>query len=153
MKVYLAGPITGLTYDMADSWRYYATRNLAPAGIIAVSPLRGKEYLTTLGKLSGNGREYLDISALSNPPGVLTRDHWDCRRADAILANLLGATHVSIGTVMEIAWAHAYHKPLVLVMEPEGNPHDHMMLTQVAGFQVKTLDEGLTVIKALKAGG
>jgi hypothetical protein len=113
--------------------------------------MRGKEYLSGLQTISGHGREYLDLGPLSAPAGVLCRDHWDCFRSDIILANLLGAKAVSIGTVMEIAWAHAYRKPLVLVMEPpgEGNPHDHMMVTQAAAYRVSSLEAAFQVVVAL----
>jgi hypothetical protein len=34
---------------------------------------------------------------------------------------------------------------LVCVMEKEGNPHDHPMITEAIGFRVETLDEALHV--------
>ena len=46
--VYLAGPITGLTYDGATDWRAYAKARLAKFGIQAVSPMRAKEFLKAL---------------------------------------------------------------------------------------------------------
>jgi len=152
MKVYLAGPISGKTYDVANYWREYATRVLEAAGITALSPMRGKEYLREQGRLGGHRGEYSALSALSTPAGVLARDHWDCMRADVILANLIGAEEISIGTVMEIAWAHAYRKPLVLILGPN-NPHEHMMVTEVASFRAASLEEGLRLIQALKARG
>jgi nucleoside 2-deoxyribosyltransferase len=63
---------------------------------------------------------------------------------------MAGATRVSIGTVMEIAWAHAYGKPVVLVME-EGNVHDHPMIRECSPFIVHTLDEGIELVNAILA--
>jgi nucleoside 2-deoxyribosyltransferase len=140
-----------LSYKEATDWRDVAREWLDARNIVAISPMRGKEYLSSLKTISGHGREYLGLGPLSAPAGVLTRDHWDVFRSDVILANLLGAKAVSIGTVMEIAWAHAYRKPVVLVMEPqeEGNPHDHMMITQAVGYQVPSLEAALELVVVL----
>jgi len=50
---------------------------------------------------------------------------------------------------MEIAWADLSRIPVVLVMEPEKNGHDHAMIREAAGFRVSTLDEGLRIVKAI----
>ncbi|GAG68694.1 unnamed protein product [marine sediment metagenome] len=123
--VYLAGPISGCSYDGCTDWREYVMRAL-PDGITGLSPMRSKQYLigeTTVA-------DQYDAKVLSTQRGIFARDSWDCRRCDAILVNLLGAEKVSIGTVMEIAWAHAFNKPVVLVMEEEDNLHEHSMLRE-----------------------
>ncbi len=146
-KVYLAGPITGLAYGDAVDWRT-EVRDLLRPNIQGLSPMRGKEYMSHLKSISGTGKEYAHLGALSTPRGVLTRDFFDCTRCDMVLANLLGAKAVSIGTVMEIAWAFQARRPVVCVMEPEGNPHEHMMVTEAIGFRVPTLEKAIHVIKA-----
>ncbi|MGZ5095552.1 MAG: hypothetical protein ACXWCH_30925, partial [Burkholderiales bacterium] len=80
---------------------------------------------------------------------VMTRDRFDATRCDVLLVNLLGTTRVSIGTVMEIAWADAKRIPIVVAMEPQGNPHEHMMIAEAIGFRVPTLDEALHIVKAI----
>lgn len=148
--VYLAGPITGLSFDGCNDWRQRAIEDLAKAGIRGLSPLRGKEYLAKLTTpISGTGEEYAHMSVLSTAPAVVTRDRWDATRCDVLFANLLGAKAVSIGTVMEIAWADLRRTPIVCAIEPNGNPHLHMMLTQAIDFRVPTLEEALHVIKAM----
>ena len=37
--------------------------------------------------------------------GIVTRDRWDVAKADVVLMNLVGATQVSIGTMVELGWA------------------------------------------------
>ena len=59
-----------------------------------------------------------------------------------ILVNFLGATKVSIGSVMEIAWADYGRKPIILVME-EGNIHSHSMVNEVSPFVEKDLDKAI----------
>lgn len=143
--VYLAGPITGLSYGTSTDWREYAIKDLATAKIRGVSPLRAKDYL----KNESNIADSYESIALSSSRGITTRDRWDATRCDLVLANLVGAEKVSIGTVMELAWADAARKPIILVIEPEKNVHDHAMVREVTGFRVSTLEEGLKIAKAI----
>ena len=149
--VYLAGPITGLTYDEGSDWRVKIAAELAAVGIEAFSPLRAKKYLREYGKLDAGGSagcSYLNASTLSNPAGITTRDRFDCTGRDMVLANLVGAERVSIGTMIELGWADATRTPIVLAMEP-GNVHAHAMVETVAGFVVPTLEEAVEVVKAV----
>jgi nucleoside 2-deoxyribosyltransferase len=149
-QVYLAGPITGLTYDGAEDWRAYAKAELAKYDIRGLSPLRAKDYLRQVnGPISGTGEEYAHLGVLSLPRGVMTRDRYDATRCDVLLVNLLGAERVSIGTVMEIAWADAKRIPIVVAMEAKGNPHEHMMVAEAIGFRVTALEEALHIVKAI----
>ena len=49
-KIYLAGPISGLTYEGAQDWRDEFSASIS-AEIACFSPLRGKEYLKMRGPL------------------------------------------------------------------------------------------------------
>lgn len=148
--VYLAGPITGLTYGECTDWREYAVRSLADAGIKAVSPMRGKEYLQReQGLMSADGNKYSAYGALSTNRGIMTRDHFDTQRCDVLLVNLLGAKQVSIGTVMEISFAHTRQIPIICAMEQQDNPHEHGMILEAIGFRVPMLDDALQLVKAI----
>lgn len=149
--VYLAGPITGLTYGQGQGWRDFVTSDLAAAGIKGLSPLRAKDYLAAIGELSGHGREYAHLGVLSTPRAVMTRDRFDATRCDVLFVNLLGADRVSIGTVMEIAMADIARTPIVCAIEPTGNPHEHMMISEAIGFRVPSIEEALHVVKAILA--
>lgn len=148
-SVYLAGPITGLSYEGATDWREQAIQIFANAGIDAFSPMRSKTYLLQETYL---GDSYED-TVMSSQRGIYARDYYDCRTKDALFVNLLGADRVSIGTVMEIAWATAYEKPIVLVMEKEGNIHSHAMLREACPLWCTDLSEGYHVMKALLLPG
>lgn len=148
-KVYLAGPITGLNYAGATDWRRGAEEFLAEWNIEGLSPMRGKKYLEAVGIIEAVSYGDADAEwALSSASGFTSRDHGDCMNADIVLANFEGATTVSIGTVLECAWAHAYRKQLIAVME-EGNPHWHAMIREIAGYVVPTLGHGLNIIPAI----
>ena len=150
-SVYLAGPITGLTYDEGQDWRVDVACALSDLGITAYSPLRAKNYLRAIGVLDNAGSAdsaYLGLNPLSEPKGITTRDRFDCMGKDMVLANFLGATQVSIGTCIELGWADAARVPIVAVME-EDNLHRHAMVNEVAGFIVTTLEEAVGVIQAV----
>lgn len=140
---YLAGPITGLSYGDATDWRDVARKGL-DASIAGMSPLRGKHYLSQVENIQDTYEEV----ALSCAKGITARDFNDCRRADMVLANFAGAETVSIGTVMEVAWAKAFNVPCVAVME-EGNLHWHAMVRESVGFIVPTLAEAVHIVNAV----
>jgi len=146
-RVYLAGPITGLDYKGAVDWRQEAKKKLLP--IIGISPMRAKEYFKDVTEFSATCVGYEQYSCLSSARGIMTRDHWDATRCDIVLVNFLGAQKVSIGTVMEIAWAWDHNIPVIAIMEQEGNPHEHGMITEAVGFRVETLDNAIEVIKGI----
>ncbi len=145
-KVYLAGPITGCTFDGCTEWRDVAKEVLSAAGIQAFSPMRAKDYLKNYGELTGS---YPDAGLFSSARNIMTRDHFDCTNADVVFAYLKGATRISSGTVMEIAWAFDRQIPLVAVIEKEGNPHSHPMIDEAIGFRAETLEDGLVIVKAI----
>ena len=142
--VYLAGPITGLNWENATDWRQYVIKNFPP-NIIGVSPLRGKDYLSHLTNI---GDQHPELHPMSTEDGIMTRDYFDVSRSDALLVNFLGCTRVSIGTVMEIAWAHMLRKPVVVVMDKK-NIHQHSMLRKSSSLIVPSLDSGVDLIKRL----
>ena len=150
-SVYLAGPITGLGYQGATDWREWAKAELNAAGIAAYSPMRGKEYLRHVKEFTMDGDKYKPLNVLSSNRGITTRDRWDATRCGALLVNLLGAPRVSIGTMIELGWADSARIPIVGVMEPEGNLHDHGMVLELLGFRTPSLPEAIQVIKAMFA--
>mgnify|MGYP001573957807 CR=1 FL=1 len=140
--VYLAGPISGTSYGESTGWREHVSAQFPPH-IVGVSPMRGKRYLSQEKHIADSYG-----TALSSQKGITCRDRMDVMRSDLVLVNLLDAQKVSIGTVMEIAWADAWRKPLVIVMG-EHNMHWHAMIREVAGFIVPTLDEAIAITSAV----
>ena len=142
--VYLAGPITGLTYDDATDWRKTVSETLALHGIKSASPLRFKSFL----KDELSIKDSYEGHTLATSKGIYTRDKWDVSRSDVVLVNFIGAGKVSIGTVLEIAWADMLNKPIIIAMEPD-NIHQHSMVNECAGYIVPTLDQAVQAAQAL----
>lgn len=174
-KVYLAGPITVLTFDGAEDWRAYVkerlenngnsyfdpstgTHKFVPGsfkttGVKALSPLRNQEYLRSAGELTAEAKECLRYQCpLTTARGLTVRDRDDAMKCDVLFVNLLGAKKVSVGTVMEIAWADAVRTPIVVAIEPDGsNVHEHAMINEAIGFRCPTLDEAIRVTRSILA--
>jgi len=144
-KVYLAGPIAGLTFDEGQGWRTRAAADLGRDGIHCYSPLRGKKgYLAEAGVL-GNGAY---PSPLATDAAVMGRDFFDCRRADCLLVHLAGARTASLGTAMELAWAFQWHKPVIATWD-DGGAHDHPMVRQAVTHRAQTLEEAVALVRAV----
>lgn len=144
--VYMTGPIGGCSYAEATIWRDQFTAMLAGYNATCLSPMRGKNYLA----------EETDIDSVdydtpsSCLKGVYTRDRWDALRCNLMVANLLGTTKVSIGTMMEWAWGDSKGTPIIMVMEDD-NVHNHILVRGGPGFQVATLEEAAELTKAILA--
>lgn len=146
-SIYLAGPITGLTYKDTVGWREYVKFKIDDS-IITYSPMRGKSIIEAKIGIGGRIGDSYEELPIATSKAINTRDYFDVRRVDALLVNLLGAEKVSIGTVMEIAWARAFNKPVVCIMD-ENNIHRHSMLEYACGYIVDNLDEGIMLIEAI----
>jgi nucleoside 2-deoxyribosyltransferase len=144
MKIYLAGPISHTSYGEATDWRQEVAERLSEH--TCLSPMRGKSYLSSEECIADS----YEGTPLSCSRGIITRDHWDSSRCDLMLVNLLGAERVSIGTMIELGWAYAYRKPVIVVME-EGGLHDHAMVREIIGFWVRTVDQAIHTVKMLAA--
>lgn len=168
-SVYLAGPITGLSYeDARNGWRAQFADMLADTPHIhCASPMRAKQFLEGRSNLSGAPSAYAS-NPLATACGITTRDHNDVLNCDAMVANFLGAERASIGTAIEFGWASAYKKPVVMVIEPNGdivtgdgvgqdslvhNPHWHMMMNTIAGYIVGDLEEAAYIVRHLLTPG
>lgn len=141
--LYLAGPITGVSYGASTDWRKYVAEKL-PKYIQGVSPMRGKKYLNK----EKSVKDCYENRPLSSRKGITTRDRFDVMRCDMLFVNLEGAEKVSIGTVMEIAWADMLRKPIVIVMS-KNNVHYHSMVRESAGFIVSSLDKAIQIAVAV----
>ena len=146
-KVYLSGPITGLTYSDSVEWTNYAREILASSGIWGYRPLRGKEEAFHLTEKIAS--VVTKQRPLVTSKGIYGRDLYDVMSCDCVLVNLLGAKKVSIGTMFEMAWTSFLLKPLVLVIEDEGNVHEHSFIHEALTHRTNNLDIGIDLVKSI----
>lgn len=128
--VYLAGPISGCDHELIMGWRKQAIERLAKEEIIGLCPI----------DVTASDMDIKEIAII--------RDKMDVERCDAVLMNLTGAPRVSIGTMVELGWASALGKPIILVMEP-GNIHEHAFVYTLADSAYKTIEEGLNAVACM----
>lgn len=143
--VYLSGPITGIALEEASRWRTEVAVKLQGVAEV-IDPTR--DDADAVMRYSSVLTQPLGESRLLHGKGTLARCRFDIERSDLVLANVLGATVPSIGTIGEIFLANALNKPVMIVREP-GNPHNHDMLNGIAGWIVNSLDEAVAKIAAV----
>jgi nucleoside 2-deoxyribosyltransferase len=144
-RVYLAGPITGLTYDGAQDWRSTVSKALDSNQVECLTPMRGKSFLKQEGTIHSGSWDHITCTS----KGITRRDMFDTVNATCLFVNLLGAERVSIGTVMELAWSYLKQIPTIVVME-EGNIHGkHVMVQESCTYTVRTVEEGLYLTRYL----
>lgn len=158
-KVYLAGPISGLSYEEAtNGWRKEFSL-LVPDHIDCYSPMRNKKHLNASKVIDGSPDSYTQ-HPMSTDKGIFDRDHNDVKTAEAVVVNLLGAKSPSIGTIFEIAWANQYRIPTVGIIEKDGiltdgskNPHWHAFIKQALSYLTQDLEEAAFVTMSLLTPG
>jgi hypothetical protein len=152
-QVYLSGPIAGLNFAECTVWRERAESVFKQAGVHVRNPMRGRIYKDEHVRVTADTplHEVVIVvdPSLNTDHGITTRDYQDTVTSDVLFVNLFGATTVSIGTVMEIAWAGERRIPVVVVMEESGNPHEHPMLRDKIDFRTPLMGQGLQVALSL----
>lgn len=145
-RVYLSGYMTGYNFDSVGCWREefesYIPRE---APIVIVSPLRGER------RFLGDFAEIPATMSADRDKTVLARDHWDTINSHVVVCNLKEAKRVSIGAVMEWAWAFDHNIPVIAIMDAEGCYHDHPMIRAARMFRVDTVEQAADQLLTLLA--
>lgn len=142
--IYLAGPITGFSYEGVTEWRNEVSRKFLP-GIFGVSPMRLKDFLKGQGPI---GHSY-ESDVLSNGRAVLERDRYDCTHADGVIAVFpKDAPQLSVGTLVEVGWATANRIPTIVVSD-DPRIVTHPLIKGNVGWIVSDLDTAVHVINGV----
>lgn len=115
--VYLAGGISGLTFEEATAWREELTAKILRLGHRVLNPLDGKEHLKGDGQI---GHGYKN-DPMCTAEAIFTRDTEDIMNSDILFVRL--DTAKSIGTPFEMGYAYALRKKLIVVTKPELATH------------------------------
>lgn len=147
-RVYLAGPILGCYKNEANDWRQEVAVELGIEHILGISPLRcepiiGEKY----------GVHYTDPK-FGTSRAIAAKNFFDVQNCDITLAFFPvppPGRHQSYGTMAEIAWAHALHKPVVLVTD-DPEVRDHPVLNACANWVLDSLEDGIEVCIGILGG-
>jgi nucleoside 2-deoxyribosyltransferase len=144
MRVYCVHPISGMSGD--EVFEYYQdTYDVLSEKYDVLTPMIGKTKLRTEIKFKAEG--YKD-NPLATNHAIFERDRWMVKQSDIIYANLSGTDRVSIGSMMELAWASLLGKYIVLVMEKD-NIHRHAFVLEAADVIFYNEEEALDYLRAL----
>lgn len=148
MKIYLAHPVSGLSWDVVAGYFEKTTKELYEIlGNQAqiMSPLIGKEHLRCETKFRAHSYQ----NPLSTNHHIHQRDCWMVKRADLIYLNLTLATEwVSVGSVMELQCAYD-HGVYSVVSMGEDNIHQHSFVLEAASLILPTHNEAMKYLKKL----
>lgn len=147
--VYLAGPIKDCTKSQANDWRRETADALASFGLVGISPLRCEPLIGP--RYTAN---YSDPK-FGLPHAIKAKNSYDVRSCDITLAYLPklmdGVPHQSYGTIIELAWAHAYGKLVVLVTtDPE--VREHPVINASSDWVLDDLEEAIEVCAGILGG-
>jgi nucleoside 2-deoxyribosyltransferase len=135
--VYLSGPMGGCSFKEMNDWRVEATEKLNSDTLTCLNPTRS----FTANSVPKETDKWIN-----------RRDYFDCVRSQCLLVNFKGMKNISVGTVMEIAWAYQKQIHIIVVGDPDG-PQNHPMLKDSITHEVETLDEGIAAVKELLSEG
>lgn len=142
LRVYLAGPISGLTKDQSDNWRLKFEKMIPDAK--CVMPMYAENFAK--GRVLGTCHPG---ELMASAKAVMHKDEFYVRNSDAVVANFTGCgLRPSFGSVIECAWASMLNKPLVIIAEKD-NIHLHPMIVEEAGWVVDNLEDAAIVINGL----
>jgi nucleoside 2-deoxyribosyltransferase len=149
MKVYLALPISGRSYEDVVRDLREATIVLKNWDYKVLSPMTGKGYLRTEINFKSHGFD----NPVSTNHAILSRDKWMVGQCDVFLCDLTYATErVSIGAMMELAWANLLGKHTVVVMQSEGNIHKHAFPLEASDVIFETMIDAMDYMFKLATG-
>jgi len=144
-RVYLAGPINGLTVSQATAWRNHAALLLEYTDFECIDPLRGKISMHADGDRLMDGYDNL----FSDDKSVIARDLYDIDRADVLLLNTRWANSASLGSLVELGYAKCRNIPIVTVIDNEG-PWAHSAWVRVLStFIAESLEDATDIIRTL----
>lgn len=150
--VYLSGPITGLTYSGARyGWRLEFAEML-DEGIKVLSPMRHEGHLAEMRDKTIEP-DNLPEGLFSQPKMIVTKDFLDIRASDIMVVNFSEAKKTSEGTLIEIGYAAALGKVIVIIQQPLSEAvHRSPFLTEL-GIVVHSLRDAAHIVNSLLSEG
>jgi nucleoside 2-deoxyribosyltransferase len=147
MKIYLARPISGKSYLEVSSYYNLFRGTLDVFGYEVLCPMTAKGFLRNEKKFKASGYK----NPVSTNHAIVERDCWMVQQSDVVLVDFTGADEVSIGCVMELAWASLLGKHTVIIL-PQENVHRHAFVLEAADIIFEYDKEALDYLKYLIKG-
>lgn len=143
MYIYLAGPISNLTYEESSGWRERAER-LMPNWMSPLNPLlvTDKKFAEEAGGKFGDGKS----DPLSHSDAFFNRDMYWVDKADVVIANfsIIPEGGIAGGTVFELGAAYQAGKIILLVGPQKNIP---LFCLKSAHVRFETVDEAIEYLE------
>lgn len=144
-KVYCARPISGETWETVVDYYNGIKTKLETLGFQVLQPMTGKSCIRT--ELTERFKPADHKAVLASNHAIFERDQWMVRNCDILYLDLTGAQRVSIGSMMELAWASLLGKYTIVVMESDNdNIHRHAFVLEAADVIFSSADEALAYL-------
>jgi nucleoside 2-deoxyribosyltransferase len=144
-KIYIAGPITGMTGEEVINYFDGTAEALEHIGYDVYQPMTAKGFFRNEVEFIPSGYQM----PISTDRAIFGRDHWMVSMCDIFWANLLkGSERVSIGTVCELAWAFELRKHTILTLN-KVNVHRHAFVLQMADIVFASEEETFDYLEKL----
>lgn len=147
-KVYLAGTMTADPNHF--DWRIQAEREFRKYSIESLNPFRGKSISSLAKDGSYQFAPYSKLTEDISANRIVARDFSDVTHADLLLANLIGTKDIrpSIGSISELAWAFAMHKPVVCIADETTNEnyYKHPFMQTFVHQWVDSVEKGISTV-------
>lgn len=147
LSIYLAGSISGKTVEEVRDYFTNFTKMFSDMGYQVYSPMTGKGNLRVSKTYDPLGYTL----PVATDHAIFNRDRWMVGKADIIFCNLFNSIHVSIGSMMELAWARELRKHIIIVME-ERNIHEHAFVIECADIRFTDIDDAISYVESLIYG-
>lgn len=145
MRIYLAGSISGQSGESVIDYFTLTTSFLRDLGFEVIHPMIAKGYFRNETKFKADG--YTD-KPMSTNHAIIERDRWMVEQCDILYCNLTMANIVSIGSCMELAWAHLLGKHTIIAMQPD-NIHRHAFVLEAGDVIFESHQESLNYLLEL----
>lgn len=137
-KIYLAGPISGLSYDEVTDFFTSKYEKLKDFYDIT-HPMLGKDYLRNELEFKAHGYG----NPISTNHSITLTDFWRVDQSDILFIDFSsGVDRVSIGGVAEMSRAFAKNKLIITVL-PDNNIHNHAFILEMSTTIFKTNEEAI----------
>ena len=146
MKVYIAGSISGMSGESVIGYFGETAQKLVEMGYEVQHPMIAKGYFRNEMKFKAEGYKH---KPQSTNHAIVERDCWMVNWCDILYCNLTMAEIVSIGSTMELAWAHLLRKHTVLAMQSD-NIHRHAFILEAADVVFESHEEALEYLYLMK---
>lgn len=134
-SIYLSGPVSEVPPNIVQEWRANFEKEIqVPNGprIECINPMRFAKSTPM---------------SIGDPTYITSRDRFDVQRANLLVVNFLYEHQdqdiISIGSVIEMAWADAWRKPIIMAVPVDWKSRlsSHPFITDIVTTIVHTEEE------------